>query len=111
MSQQHMDYNETGQQQQAGYNESYQSGYRDPFVASYGQKVGQAPGSENKTATSAQRMGLAIVSVIMLTGVAAGLFSSTNLITAGVVAMLIGLLVVLVVAAAFVAINWLFSRR
>jgi hypothetical protein len=107
MSQQ-MDFSESNQQQQEPPFDNYQSGYRDPFVNTYGQKVGQA--SKGSSATSGQRLCLAIVSVATLIGLAISLFSSTNLITAGIPAMLIGLVVVLVVAAALVAINFIFNR-
>ncbi len=35
---QRMDYNEPGEQQQNPPFDTYQSGYRDPFAQSYGQK-------------------------------------------------------------------------
>jgi hypothetical protein len=110
MSQQQMDFGDAHPEQESGYS-GYQSQqeYRDPFIASYGQKVGQA--SKSSAASSGQRLALAIVSVIMLAGVAISLFSSTNLISAGASALAAGLIVVLVVAAALVAINFVFNRR
>ncbi len=111
MSQQ-MEPNERAPQQQAGYDDGYQGGYHDPFAAPYagGQKLStQAPAAQR--ATPGQRLCLAIVSVAVLVGLAISLFSSTNLITAGNIAMLMGFLVVLVVGIALVAINWVFNRR
>jgi len=111
MSQQ-IEPNGRASQQQTGYDDGYQGSYHDPFATSYagGQKLStQAPAAQR--ATSGQRLCIAIVSVAVLAGLAISLFSSTNLITAGIVAMLIGLAVVFVVALALVAINWIFNRR
>jgi hypothetical protein len=109
MSQQQMDFNEPHPEQEAGYSGyQNQSSYHDPFVNAYGQKAGQA--STSSTATAGQRLALAIVSVATLVGLAISLFSSTNLITAGIAAMVVGLIVVLVVAMALVAINFIFNR-
>ena len=112
MSQQ-MESNEHASQQQAGYDDGYQGGgYRDPFAAPYvgGQKIStQAPAAQR--ATPGQRLALAIVSVSVLAGLAISLFSSTNLITAGNIAMLMGFLVVLVVGIVLAIINWVFNRK
>lgn len=111
MSQQ-MEQNERAYQPQTGYDEGYQSGYNDPFAAPYAgnQKLStQAPAAQR--ATSGQRLALAIVSVIMLTGLAISIFSSTNIITAGVLAMLMGFLVVMVVGIVLAIINLVFNRR
>ncbi|MGB8343966.1 MAG: hypothetical protein WCD86_03725 [Ktedonobacteraceae bacterium] len=111
MSQQ-MEQNERASQQQAGYDDSYQGGYRDPFATPYvgGQKLStQAPVAQR--ATPGQRLALAIVSVSVLAGLAISLFSSTNLITAGNIAMLMGFLVVLVVGIVLAIINWVFNRK
>ncbi len=110
MSQQQMDFNEPHPEQEAGYSGyQNQSAYHDPFVNTYGQKVGQA--SKSSSASAGQRLCLAIVSVATLVGLAISLFSSTNLITAGIPSMVIGLLVVSVVAVALVAINFIFNRH
>lgn len=110
MSQQ-MEQNERAYQQ-ANYDEGYQGGYHDPFAASStaNQKLStQTPATQR--ATSGQRLALAIVSVVMITGLAISIFSSTNLITAGVLAMLMGFLVVLVVGIVLAIINLVFNRR
>lgn len=112
MSQQ-MDQNEYTSQQQVGYNEGYQGGYHDPFAPNApAQKVGMTFQTAARTTASAgQRLCLAIVSVAVLGGLAISLFSSTNLIVAGNIAMLMGFLVVLVVGLVLAIINWVFNRR
>jgi len=69
-----MEYNEGAPQQQAAYDDGYQGGYHDPFVApsSPGQKLGMTFQSANRTTASAgQRLALAIVSVCIFVPLAA----------------------------------------
>jgi dethiobiotin synthetase len=112
MSQQ-MEQNERPYQQQAAYDDGYQGGYHDPFAPNApAQKVGMTFQTATRTTASAgQRLALAIVSVAVLGGLAISLFSSTNLIVAGNIAMLMGLLVVLVVGIVLAIINLVFNRR
>lgn len=113
MSQQ-MEQNERPYQQQAAYDDGYQGGYHDPFAPqnATAQKLGMTFQTATRTTASAgQRLALAIVSVAVLGGLAISLFSSTNLITAGNIAMLMGFLVVLVVGMVLAIINWVFNRK
>jgi hypothetical protein len=113
MSQQ-MEQNERPYQQQTAYDDGYQGGYHDPFAPQNApaQKVGMTFQTATRTTPSAgQRLALAIVSVAVLGGLAISLFSSTNLIVAGNIAMLMGFLVVLVVGLVLAIINWVFNRK
>ena|SRR3989442_14201 len=106
MSQQ-MNFEETNrQQQQASSYESYDAGYRDPFVNTFGtQKVSGQP--LGRGASAGQRLALAIVSIcvlIPLSGIILGVFASSGLILAG----LIGLGVV---CFTIIAVNIVFSYR
>ena len=105
MSQQ-MNFEETNRQQQASSFESYDAGYRDPFVNTFGtQKVSGQP--LGRGASAGQRLALAIVSIcvlIPLSGIILGVFASSGLILAG----LIGLGVV---CFTIIAVNIVFSYR
>ena len=105
MSQQ-MNFEETNRQQQASSFESYDAGYRDPFVNTFGtQKVSGQP--VGRGASAGQRLALAIVSIcvlIPLSGIILGVFASSGLILAG----LIGLGVV---CFTIIAVNIVFSYR
>ena len=97
MSQQ-MHYDEAGRERQRpefdnSYDAGYQSGYRDPFMGSSGQKLSMPvmPASD-KMASAGQRLALAIVSVIMLVGVSAITLTSGN--SPGGLVGLIGLAIV-----------------
>ena len=105
MSQQ-MNFEETNRQQQASSYDSYEAGYRDPFVNTFGtQKVSGQP--VGRGASAGQRLALAIVSIcvlIPLSGIILGIFASADLILAG----LIGLGVV---CFTIIAVNIVFSYR
>lgn len=72
MSQQ-MHYDEPGQERQSPPFQPYQAGYQEPFMGSTGQKLSMRDFGNHVTA--GQRLALAIVSVVMLVGVVAILFS------------------------------------
>jgi hypothetical protein len=63
MSQQ-MEFDETRSEQQRPAFHGYESGYRDPFAESYGQKV--SPHQADKKPSAKQRLTLAIVSLCVL---------------------------------------------
>jgi hypothetical protein len=63
MSQQ-MEFDETANERQRSSFHGYESGYRDPFVESYGQKV--SPEQTDKRPSARQRLTLAIVSLVIL---------------------------------------------
>ena len=101
MSQQHMDFEESGHgyQAQAPYPGSRESapGFDDAFSGVSGQKLGQY--SFGTSASPGQRLALAIVSLCLLvplTGIALGIMSSvgpfgviTGLITLGIICLTI----------------------
>lgn len=105
---QRMDYDEPGGQQQVPPFDSYQSGYRDPFANSYGQKIPSGLGSSH-TPSAGQRLALAIVSLAMLvpiTGIVLGIAASTGAFF-GLVGGLIGLGVICIT---IIAVNFVFNR-
>jgi hypothetical protein len=61
---QQMEFDETSSEQQRLSFHEYESGYRDPFVESSGQKV--SPHQADKAPSAKQRLALAIVSLCVL---------------------------------------------
>jgi hypothetical protein len=105
MSQQ-MNFEESNRQQQAPPFDSYEAGYRDPFVNTFGtQKVSGQP--LGRGASAGQRLALAIVSIcvlIPLSAIVLGIFAGAGLILAG----LIGLGVV---CFTIIAVNFVFNYK
>lgn len=105
MSQQ-MNFEEANRQQQASSFESYEAGYRDPFVNTFGtQKVSGQP--LGRGASAGQRLALAIVSIcvlIPLSAIVLGIFAKAGLILAGLIAL--G-----VVCFTIIVVNIVFSYR
>ena|SRR5579859_3195782 len=69
MSQQQMNFDETNRQRQEPPLDNYETGYRDPFMNSYGGGLKLSPqgsGSSSSESSLRMRMTLAIVSVVML---------------------------------------------
>jgi hypothetical protein len=61
---QQMEFDNTSSEQRRSSFQEYESGYRDPFVESYGQKV--SPQQVDKAASPRQRLLLAIISLVVL---------------------------------------------
>ena len=59
-----MEFDETSSERQRPSFHGYESGYRDPFVESYGQKV--SPLQADKRPSAKQRLTLAVVSLCVL---------------------------------------------
>lgn len=106
MSQQ-MHYDEAGRERQRPeFENSYDAGYRDPFMGSSGQKLSMPTTlASDKSASAGQRLALAIVSVIMLIGAVAIVFNGGN--SPG---GFIGLIALGIVSTAIVAVNVVFSN-
>ena len=104
---QHMHYDEPGQERQRPeFDNSYDTGYRDPFVGSSGQKLSMPMmPAMGRSASAGQRLALAIVSVIMLIGAVTVIFNSGN--SPG---GFIGLVALGFVCAAIVAVNVVFNN-
>ena len=106
MSQQHMNFDEVNRQQQTPQFDNYESGYRDPFMNTFGaQKISAQP--LGRGASAGQRLALAIVSIcvlIPLSGIILGVFAGANLILAGLIAL--G-----VVCFTIIVVNIVFSYR
>ena len=75
---QRMNYDEgIGEHQSPPY-QGYQAGYQDPFIASSGQKLSSR--DFGRGANAAQRLALAIVSIVMLVGATAIIFGDSNMV-------------------------------
>lgn len=109
MSQQNMEFEEPIGQQQAPPFDNYQTGYRDPFAASYGQKIPTSPSSG--VASAGQRLTLAMVSLVILLPLSSILFG-TILGTVGGFMGLMGALIGLgVICVTIIAVNFTFNYR
>lgn len=102
---QRMDYDEPGGQQQVPPFDSYQSGYREPFANSYGQKIP----SGSRTATAGQRLALAIVSLCLLPAFA-GIIFGISVPLAGFFGLVGGLIGFGLVCITVIAVNFVFNR-
>ena len=102
---QRMDYDEPGGQQQGTTFDSYQSGYREPFSSTFGQKIPTG----SSTASAGQRLALAIVSLCLLPAFAAIIFGiSVPLL--GVFGLVGGLIGLGLVCITIIAVNFVFNR-
>lgn len=105
---QRMDYDEPDGQQQVPPFDSYQSGYRDPFASSFGQKI-PAGSSGIRTATAGQRLALAIVSLCLLPAFA-GIIFGISVPLAGFFGLVGGLIGFGLVCVTIIAVNFVFNR-
>jgi hypothetical protein len=111
MSQQQMNFDETNRQRQEPPIENYETGYRDPFINSYGGGLKLSPqgsGSNSSDSSLRVRMILAIVSIVMLvpiSGIVLGIASGTG--PFGLIGGLIALgLICITIIAVNIAFNW-----
>ncbi|MHB8598632.1 MAG: hypothetical protein ACYDER_17680 [Ktedonobacteraceae bacterium] len=103
---QRMDYDEPGEQQQNPPFNNYQSGYRDPFAHSYGQKI--PTGLSGSHAPSAgQRLALAIVSLCLLVPLISVIIPVS--VGAGSFAFVGGLIAIGVICITIIAVNFVFN--
>lgn len=102
---QRMEYDEPGDQRQSAAFDSYQSGYREPFASTFGQKI--PTGSH--TPSAGQRLALAIVSLCLLPALAGIIFGISVPLGSffGLVGGLIGFGLVCVTV---IAVNFVFNR-
>ena len=103
---QRMDYDEPDGQQQVPPFDSYQSGYRDPFASSYGQKI-PSGFSGRHTPSAGQRLALAIVSIAILVP----LISVIVPVSVGAGAFFGGLIAIGVICVTIIAVNYVFNMR
>lgn len=108
MSQQ-MHYDEAGQErQQYG---GYQSGYRDPFAGSPGQKLSFPDINASSGGVSpGQRLALAIVSVVMLVPLAGIIFGITLGGPGGFFGLVAALIGLGLICVTIMVINYVFNR-
>jgi hypothetical protein len=108
MSQQ-MHYDEAGQERQPYGN--YQSGYRDPFAGSPGQKLSFPDMNAASGGLSAgQRLALAIVSVVMLVPLAGIVFGVSMGASGGFFGPIVGLIGLGLICVTIMVINVVFNR-
>ena len=104
MSQQQMNYDDTNRQQQASSFDTYEAGYKDPFMNTFGaQKLSAQPMSSNAPSPG-MRLALAIVSIcalIPLSGIILGVFASSGLIIAGLIGLGVACFTIIVVNIVF----------
>ncbi|HVB20644.1 MAG TPA: hypothetical protein VNG51_01685 [Ktedonobacteraceae bacterium] len=105
---QRMDYDEPGGQQQVPPFDSYQSGYKDPFASSFGQKIPSGR-SGSHTPSASQRLALAIVSLCLLVPLISVIIPVT--ISAGSFAFIGGLIAIGAICITIIAVNFLFNRE
>lgn len=109
MSQQ-MHYDEAGQERQQ-YGTDYQSGYRDPYAGSAGQKLSFPDiNAGSGGVTAGQRLALAIVSVVMLVPLAAIVFGITLGGSGGFFSLVAALIGIGLICATIMVINYVFNR-
>lgn len=102
---QRMDYDEPEGQQQGSTFDSYQSGYRDPFASTFGQKI--PTGSH--TPSAGQRLALAIVSLCLLPAFA-GIIFGISVPLGGFFGLVGGLIGFGIVCITVIAVNFVFNR-
>ena len=102
---QRMDYNEPGEQQQNPPFDTYQSGYREPFASTFGQKI--PTGSHSPSA--GQRLALAIVSLCLLPALA-GIIFGISVPLGGFFGLAGGLIGFGLVCITVIAVNFVFNR-
>lgn len=103
---QRMDYDEPDGQQQVPPFDNYQSGYRDPFASSYGQKI-PSGFSGSRTPSAGQRLALAIVSIAILVPLISVIIPVS--VSAGSFAFIGGLIAVGVICLTIIAVNFIFN--
>ena len=105
---QRMDYDEPEGQRQAPPFDSYQSGYRDPFANSYGQKIPSGL-SGSHSPSAGQRLALAIVSLCLLPALA-GIIFGIAIPLGGFFGLAGGLIGFGLVCITVIAVNFVFNR-
>lgn len=100
---QRMDYDEPGEQQNSSF-DSYQSGYREPFASTFGQKIPTV----SHTPSAGQRLALAIVSLCLLVPLISVIIPVS--VSAGPFAFVGGLIAIGVICITIIAVNFVFNR-
>ncbi len=95
MSQQ-MNYDDEIGNRQTPPDRGYQASYQDPFIASSGQKLNLRDFSRG--ASAGQRLALAIVSVVLLIGATAIIFSNTAIVVTPFLLIAFGLICFTIIA-------------
>ena len=110
MSQQRMDFDESNRQRQEPPYDTYEGGYRDPFMSSYtGQKLSSQGTGGSSGATAGMRLALAIVSLCLLVPISAIVLGISN--GAGPFGLLGGLIVLGVICLTIIIGNVAFNYR
>lgn len=105
---QRMEFDETQRQQQEPPFNTYQAGYQDPFMNTFGGQKISAHGS-GSSATSGQRLALAIVSLCILIPLAAIILGTSTGIS-GTIGLFGGLIALGVVCLTIMVVNLAFNR-
>ena len=100
-----MDFDDGRSERQAPPFNSYQAGYQDPFMGSYGQKLSTPDVQAGGGASVGQRLALAIVSVVMLVPLSGIVLGTTHddpiTLVGGLIALGLICLTIMVVNIAF----------
>jgi|SRR5579863_207428 len=109
MSQQ-MEFDEARRQQQQEPFDTYDAGYRDPFMAaSYGQKISMQP-VQGANASAGQRLALAIVSICLLVPLTA-IVLGVAIPLAGFLGLVTSAIIMAMICAAIIGVNITFNYR
>lgn len=102
---QRMEFDEPGDQQQNPAFDNYQSGYREPFASTFGQKIPMG----SHTPSAGQRLALAIVSLCLLPAFA-GIIFGISVPLGGLFGLAGGLIGFGLVCITIIAVNFIFNR-